>query len=222
MTMERQPMRIEADLLTVSQWLSPSFPIGAFGYSHGLEASVANGWVKTADDLQNWLHDILIHGTGRSDAIWMRLSFEAEDLDTLIALDEEARAFAPAHSRLQEAERQGAAFAQTVRAVWSLDIPDLLLPLAVAAAAQQRQLDIDLVVPLYLQAFASNLIAAAQRLMPLGQTEGQIILAGLQAPLLALVDTTKGADVEAIYSNAFISDIAAMQHESLEPRLFRS
>ncbi|MEL6170789.1 MAG: urease accessory UreF family protein [Pseudomonadota bacterium] len=215
-------MRIEADLITLTQWLSPSFPIGSFAYSHGLEAAVAQGWVYDAASLQEWLSNITLHGTGRSDAIWLRLAYSAKNDTELLALNAEACAFAPAKTRLIEGEKQGAAFAKTVRAVWEIDLPDLLLPLAVGAAAGQKDIEIKLVVPLYLQAFLGNLINAAQRLMPLGQTEGQTILAALQSEYMQVAHDTSQAGREEICSNAFASDIAAMHHETLEPRLFQS
>ncbi|MEO0568615.1 MAG: urease accessory UreF family protein [Pseudomonadota bacterium] len=215
-------MRIEADLITLTQWLSPSFPIGSFAYSHGLEAAVAQGWVYDAASLRDWLSDIALHGTGRSDAIWVRLAHDAKDEAALLALNAKACAFAPAKTRLIEGEKQGAAFAKTVRAVWEIDLPDLLLPLAVGAAAGQKDIEIKLVVPLYLQAFFGNLINAAQRLMPMGQTEGQALLAALQNDCLHVAQDTKHAGLDDIHSNAFASDIAAMHHETLEPRLFQS
>ena len=217
----RPRMRIDGDLITLTQWLSPSFPVGAFAYSHGVEAAVAEGWVEDGPGLQAWLSDTLRQGTGRSDAIWLRLGAETDDAE-LRALDAEARAYAPAASRRKEAERQGAAFAKTVRAVWDVDLPDVVFPLAVGAACGRKDIDVEMAVPLYLHAFLSNLIAAAQRLMPLGQTEAQSVLAALQAEVQEVAEATRGAGLDDIESHAFLSDIAAMRHETMEPRLFQS
>lgn len=218
----QRPMRIEPDLLTLTQWLSPSFPIGAFAFSHGLEAAVASGWLRDGATLQAWLSTTLTEGTGRSDAIWIRLAHAAHDDAALMALNAEVRAFAPARSRLMEAERQGLSFAKTVRAVWQIDLPDMLLPLAIGAACSRQRIEVELGVPLYLHAFTSNLVAAAQRLMPLGQTEAQAILATLSDEIQEVADETQGKDLSDIHSNAFLSDISAMRHESLEPRIFQS
>ncbi len=212
-------MPIDAKLLTLTQWLSPSFPVGAFAYSHGIEQAIHEGWIKDADDLQAWLQSCLDQGSGRADAIWLRLGFAAEDV---ALIDAQARAFAASSERLREAERQGAAFCQTVNAVWGYDLPDLLLPVAVGRAAGQAGLDLDAATSLYLQAFTSNLVAAAMRLMPLGQTAGQQVLTALQPVYMAVAGETQGATADDIYSNAFLSDIAAMRHETLEPRLFQS
>ena len=215
-------MPIEPHILTLTQWLSPSFPIGAFAYSHGVEAAVQAGWIDDPVSLQDWLSDVLRAGTGRSDASWLRLAYDAENEAALLALNAEALAFAPALSRRREAERQGAAFAKTVRAVWDLDVPDVALPLAVGASAHRQGLDLEMVVPLYLQAVESNLINAAQRLMPLGQTEAQRVLAAVQPLCQAVAQGTEGAQLDDVESHAFLSDIAAMRHETLEPRLFQS
>lgn len=217
-----QPMRIERDLITLTQWLSPSFPMGSFAFSHGVEAAVAQGWLQDGKSLRAWLASVLTQGSGRSDAIWLRLAHGAENDATLLKLNAEARAFAPSRSRLVEGERQGAAFVKTVRAVWSLNLPDVILPLAVGAASGRQGIGADLALPLYLHAFTSNLVAAAQRLMPLGQTEAQGVLAVLSEEIAQVVGDTAGSDLDDMHSNAFLSDIAAMRHETLEPRIFQS
>ena len=208
-------------LLTLMQWLSPSFPISSFAYSHGLETAVADGWVGP-DSLRDWLKGILIEGTGRTDAIWLRLAHLADGNDALRRLNDEARAFQPARHRLRETAKQGAKFAETVNQVWGGDLPELTLPLAVGAAARRHSIDVEQVAPLFLHSFTSNLIAASQRLMPLGQTEGQRILAHLQPTCRRVANATRGATIDDIYSTAFVSDIMAMRHETLQPRLFHS
>lgn len=212
-------MPTDIRLLTLAQWLSPSFPIGAFAYSHGLEWAVQAGLVRDANDLQDWLSDLLIFGSGRADAIWVWQAMAGGDLT---ALDGQARAFAASAERLREASRQGAAFAATANAVWKLDVPTVVLPLAVGAAARQMGMHGADTVALYAHAFASNLTAAAIRLVPLGQTEGQRVLAALTPICAHLADQTQGAGPDDIYSNCFLSDIAAMRHETQDTRLFQS
>lgn len=214
------PRRMPTDhrFLILTQWLSPNFPIGAFAWSHGIENAIRDGWIVDADALEAWLRACLTEGSGRADAIWLRLAFKGDETE----IDQEARAFMPSYERLAEASRQGAAFVRTINAVWGLELPDLILPVAVGRAAGKIGLDPDMTVQLYLQSFFSNLVVAAQRLMPLGQTEGQRILAALQADVFLTADETRGATRDDIFSNAFLSDIASMRHETLEPRLFQS
>ena len=212
-------MLTDEKLLNLAQLLSPAFPTGAFAYSHGLETAFREAWIADAASLEDWLRDCLIEGTGRSDAIWVRSAFVAEDP---IELDRTARAFVLGRERLRETERQGAAFTRTANAVWLLDLPDLILPVAVGRVARLCDIDLDATVSLYLQAFASNLVAAAMRLSPIGQTAGQKVIHRLNETCLAVSKATRGLTEDDVFSNAFLSDIAAMQHETLEPRLFQS
>ena len=221
MTTDIRPMSTATDarLLTLTQWLSPAFPTGAFAFSHGIEQAVHERWITGPETLEDWLEDCLRQGSGRSDAIWLRLAHGAKDPHPV---DARARSYAISHERLREAERQGAAFAAVVNPVWGLALPDLLLPVAVGHAAGLARLDVDTSVALYLQSFVINLVSAAMRLSPIGQTAGQGVIQRLQDSCLELVAETRGATERDIFGNAFLSDIAAMRHETLEPRLFQS
>lgn len=150
-------MSIDPRLLTLTQWLSPAYPTGAFVWSHGLEQAVAERWVRDGDNLFDWLCDVLREGSGRGEAIWIARAFEAEGKEALCAIDAEARAFAPSRERLREAERQGAAFARVTREVWELDLPDLLMPVALGRAAKLVDLPLDTTITLYLQSLCGML-----------------------------------------------------------------
>ena len=204
------------------QWLSPAFPLSSYAYSHGLESAVESGWLHSADSLYEWLFDLLLSGAGKNDAIWIRLAAEVTDAAELVRLNDEARALQISAERLRETQKQGHAFAKTVEDVWGIAVPMVCLPLAVGFAAKQSQLSADDVIPLYLQAMTSNLVAAAQRLLPIGQTEGQRILARLQPEFVSLATATLDARLEDICSHNFLSDVAAMKHETLQGRIFQS
>lgn len=216
-------MPTDPRLLTLVQWLSPAYPTGAFAWSHGLEAAIAEGWVRDAGGLHDWLADLLAEGSGRAEAVWIGLAFRAADAAALGALDARARAFSPAAERLRETARQGAAFAAVTRAVWGIDLPaGCLLPLALGRAARLMEMDPGDVAAIHLQGFAGNLVAAAQRLMPLGQTAAQGVLARLAPLCLEAAELARAPDEAALFSNTFLSDVAAMRHETLETRLFQS
>ncbi len=205
------------DLLTLSQWLSPAFPVGAFAFSHGVETAVREGRIGCAGDLRFWLGDLFDHGSIRSDIVLLAAAWRKEpDADMV------ARAFQPSAERLEEAQQLGAAFARTVRSVWELDLPDLLYPVAVGRAAALKDLPLEETAALYAQSFAANLVSAAVRLVPLGQTEGQAVLAALAPACDKLGREAAGFTLDDLANAAFLSDIAAMRHESLEPRLFQS
>ena len=214
--------RMITDILTLSQWLSPSFPVGAFAYSHGLETEIQAGRLNSASGLQDWLADILEHGAGRSDCILLRAAHACDDLETLAHVEATARAFAPGAERLRETQLQGAAFGETVAAIWIAAQPELSYPVALGRAARLCGIDPSLAAALYLQAFASNLVSVAVRLVPLGQTEGQRVLAALAPLCQTLAAASNGAGLDDLSSSAFMSDIAAMRHETLNHRIFRS
>ena len=214
MSMATPTMSETADLMTLSQWLSPSFPIGGFAYSHGLETLIAQGKVTSASELEDWLRALILQGSGRSDAVLLWRGYHAEDLGDA---DTQARAFATTPERLRETLLQGRAFVDTCNSIWAFDLPELTLPVAVGRAAALKGIAFNLVQPLYLQSMASNLVSAAVRLVPLGQTDGQRVLASLQPDILS-IPCSDGP----LYSNVFTWDLAAMHHETLEPKLFRS
>jgi urease accessory protein len=211
---------MSTELLTLAQWLSPAFPVGAFTHSHGLEAAFHAGWISDAEGLEDWLCDLLTHGSGRSDATFLAAAFHGRV--PLAGIDAMARAFAPSAERLLETEAQGAAFAQVVGAVWGAGLDGLTYPVALGAAAAREGLALDLTLTLYLQAFTANLIAAAQRLGPVGQTEGQRILHALTPLIEETARAARDGDLDQLASSAFLSDIASMRHETQYSRIFRS
>jgi urease accessory protein len=202
-------------------WLSPAFPIGAYAYSHGLEWAVEAGDISDEPTALAWLRDLLHHGTGRADAILVRHALQATtDPVALDSLAELALALTPARERRAETQDQGAAFALAA-APWG-DIRAAPYPIAFGALAGRHGIAAPLAVAGYLQAFTANLISAAVRLIPLGQTAGLRLLAALQPDTLAVAAATASATLDDLGGCAFRSDIAAMRHETQYTRLFRS
>lgn len=210
----------EPALLTLSQWLSPSFPIGAFAYSHGLEWAIAAGEVRDADSLRVWLADILAHGAGRNDAILLAHALRpGADLATLSDL---ALALAASAEREREMLEQGAAFVQATNALTGQGRPVRPLPVAVGAAAQALGLPPQTVLALFLQGFAGNLASIAVRFVPLGGVDGQRVLASLRPLIADLAREAARAPLDAIGTAVFRADLASMRHETMSPRMFRT
>ena len=215
-----------AALLRLMTWMSPAFPVGAFTYSHGLEWAVENGDVMDAPGLRDWLTDVLEVGAGRNDAILAAAGWRAERgaLEDLIAL---ALALNPSEERLLETEAQGRAFVRAARAGWP-EIADLDLlagapyPVAVGAVARRCGIGLSAMLPAYLHGFLSNLVSAGVRLVPLGQSDGVRILAGLEASLCALAQDAETATLDDLGGFVPMIDIASMKHETQYTRLFRS
>lgn len=209
-----------AGLLTLVQWLSPAFPTGGYAYSHGLEQVVTDGTVRDGDGLSRWLGDVLRHGAGRQDAILLACALRPDaDHDHLAAV---ARALAPSSERLSETAEQGAAFARAVAAVTGRPMPARPLPVALGEAATPLDLPPAQVIGLYLHAFTSNLVSAAVRFVPLGQNDGQSVLAGLHPQIGALAEEAASLGLDDIWSGALGADLAAMRHETMDVRIFKT
>lgn len=207
-------------LLQITQWLSPAFPVGGYAYSHGLEAAIAAEEVCDAEGLERWLRAVLEHGSGRNDAILLCHALRAPDrAEALAGL---AEALATSRERWTETREQGAAFAGAVNALTGSDRPARPLPVALGEAAAGLGLAPAQVAALYLHAFTSNLVSAGIRFIPLGQTEGQAVLARLKRSIVVLAETAEAASLDDLGGAAFGADLAAMRHETLEVRLFKS
>ncbi len=209
-------------ILTLTQWLSPAYPVGAFSYSHGLETMVEQGAVTDVASFRDWLGDIIEHGAGHSDAILLTAAYNANNNDELAEIDALARALAPSRERLLETDQQGGAFARTTADILDLPLFSLTYPVAVGRAARLQDLPLAETARLFLHAFAANLTSAAIRLVPLGQTEGQLALHQLTPLCQSMADKAITETIDAIGSSAFAADIASMNHETQYSRLFRS
>ena len=209
----------DSKLITVMQWLSPAFPIGGFAYSHGLEWAIDKGYVSNREELKKWISDLLEYGSLKNDAILIKLVLQGSDPKEI---NELAMALCPASERLSETQLQGGAFCKIMREVWSLEIDELTLPIALALAAKNENIDQNLVLPAYLHSFCSNLISVAMRLIPIGQTDGQKTLRELSPLISDSVRAVAKSDKDDLGSACFLSDVSAMQHEYLQPRVFKT
>jgi urease accessory protein len=216
-----------AATLRLLAWLSPAFPTGGFAWSHGIEWAVESGDITDQPTLRAWLETLLAHGSARTDAIILRHAHRAaNDPAALADLVELALAAQPSRERRAEATGQGNAF-RLAAAPWHPAVltqiaGDLPYPVAVGAMAGANAIDENLACAAYLQTFAANLISAAVRLVPLGQSAGLAVLAALEPAIAATALATATATLADLGSTAFRSDLAAMRHETQYTRLFRS
>jgi urease accessory protein len=224
----------EADvsLLPLMLWLSPAFPVGAFAYSHGLEWAVEAGDISDASSLEVWLIDLLDLGAPRADAILFTASFRAAaagDGPALVETNALAVALAFSAERRLETTAQGAAFVRAAQAGWDCEPLRQLegehaiaYPPAVAAAAAGHGLPLEASLQAFVLALVANGVSAVVRLGPIGQTDGQKILATLIPNIRALSHEAACTTLADLGGAAFRSDIAAMRHETQYSRLFRS
>ncbi len=209
-----------AALLRLLAWLSPAFPTGGFAYSHGVEWAVEAGCVRDQATLREWLVDLLAHGSGRNDAILLRHAHRTADNPAAVA--ELARASQPTRERLLEAAAQGRAFALAARA-WDGSLPDdLTYPVAVGVLAARNGVAEDDAALGYTQALVANVISAAVRLVPLGQSTGLAVLAALEADITACAEASRRATLDDLGGACLRADLFSALHETQYTRLFRS
>jgi urease accessory protein len=221
-------------LYRLMAWLSPAFPVGAFSYSGGLEWALEAGDVADARTLQGWLTVVATEGGGFCDAVFFAQAHRAAAAGDDILLREVAElaaALSPSKERHLETTSQGRAFVEAGRAAWPCAALDRLAarwdgpvayPVAVAVTAAGHGVPLAPALHAYLHAATANLISAGVRLIPLGQTDGQRVLAGLEATIEAAAARALAARLDDVGGAAFRADLASMRHETQYTRLFRS
>jgi len=214
-------MTIEANqLLLLLNWMSPAFPTGAFAYSHGLEWAIEAGDVRTAEDLEDWIGDLVTRGSGWNDAVLFSRCWD-EDARVLNAL---ALALCSSRERFLETTQLGRAFAlaANVFAPHQLREDEIAYPVAAGAACSAMNIPKWEALLAYLQGFCAALTSVAVRLVPLGQTQGLEVLHGLMPVITATAARAAAATRDDLGSITFHADIAAMKHETQHSRVFRT
>jgi len=224
-------------LLRLQNWLSPAFPIGSYSFSHGIEWAVEAGHVHDRGSLVEWLDADMRYGSGRNEAILLREAWRHTSDPSrkkLLRVAELASALRGTSELALESSRQAAACLATLREVWpdrALDWlaqvlseyklqPALSVVLGIRAARQG--IPARLALTAFLNSHVANLATAGVRLIPLGQTDGQLVIAALEHALLALAAEAEAGTIEDLGSAALMVDFASTWHETQYTRLFRS
>jgi urease accessory protein len=223
-----------AALYRLLTWLSPSFPVGAFSYSSGIEWAVEAGDIADAASLRNWLTSMLADGPGFCDGIFLAHAHRAASSDddaALADIAELASALVPSRERHLETTAQGRAFVEIARAAWNCASLDRLIsscgggivyPVAVGLVGAAHAVPLASTLHAFLHALISNWISAGSRLVPLGQTDSQRVLAQLEPIVAATAKRALAASLDDLGGATFRADLSSMRHETQYTRLFRS
>jgi urease accessory protein len=223
-----------AALYRLMTWLSPSFPVGAFSYSSGIEWAVEAGDIVDAASLQGWLAAMLADGPGFCDGVFLAHAHRAaSSLDGagLRDIAELAAAFVPSRERQLETSAQGRAFIEIARAAWNCEGLDRMIadcdgaivyPVAVGLVSAVHAIPLEPTLHGFFHAVTSNWISAGARLIPLGQTDSQRVLAMLESDVVDTGNRALSATLDDLGSASFRADLASMRHETQYTRLFRS
>ena len=135
-----------------------------------------------------------------------------------------AEALAPSRERHAETMGQGNAFLAAL-AAWPefrAALAQAPYPVATGAACALAGIPLTDALFAYLNAFASQLISVAVRTVPIGQSQGLAVLSRLHPLIAATANRAAASSLDDLGACALVSDIAAMRHETLQPRLFLS
>ncbi|HVE42471.1 MAG TPA: urease accessory UreF family protein [Planctomycetota bacterium] len=207
------------------------FPTGAFSHSGGLEGLANEGILKTADDAERAVEEILLHSFARVDLPASGLAHRASqngDLASIVAIDGRLDALkAPREAR--EASRSLGR--RRLRLVASLEgyrklVEDDRTPghQAVVTGMQAALEGIPREEAMLAFAYgtAAGLVSSAMKLLPLGQTRAQQLLSRLGEAMPGVVRSADGMPLDDLGGFLPLLDIAAMRHERGAPRLFIS
>lgn len=213
-------MRTDASkLLMLFNWMSPTFPIGGFAYSHGLEQAIADG-LATPVELHSWVCDLLQSGSAWNDTVLFSRCWHDEPA----SLNELALALCGSAERYNETTQLGRNF--TIAAnVWlgtSAPEAEIAYPVAAGSICATAGIEQSQALLAFLQGFCAAQISVAVRLIPLGQTKGLEVLRDLSPIIVSVATRAAQVTLENLGSNCFLAEIAAMKHETLESRVFRT
>ena len=213
------------------QLMSPTLPVGAYSYSGGLEYAIEAGWVRDADGVADWLQGQLVHTLGRVDvpllarlhACWCR-----DDRAGVVHYGQWLRASRETSELVGEDQHLGRALARLLNELgipeaepWTR-APETSWAVVYALALVRWEIPLEEGVEAYLWAWCENQVAAAIKLVPLGQTAGQRLLLDLAEPIGAAAAAGLQLDDDAIGGTAPGVAIASSLHETQYSRLFRS
>ena len=220
--------------LLLQIWLSPSFPAGAFAYSHGLERAVEAGLITDRASLAGWIADLVAAGSIRNDLILAAVAWRAVAADDISAQREAAElaaALHPSAERRLESITQGGSFCDAVAAAWPTPAVNRLrvvwdggiaYAIAVATAAAGHGVGLVPLLDAYAAAIAGNLNSAAIRLSVIGHSDAQRVVAGLLPALSAAARAAAVSTLDDLGSATWSADLCSLEHETQYTRLFRS
>lgn len=213
--------------LHLLQLASPALPVGAYAYSQGLEYALEAGWLE-GEGLEAWIGDNLLLGVARLDLPLLQRAIDACDRDDaglLVALNRRLLAARETRELLFEDEQLGMALMRLLRAVLPSPPPDVERPgyaTAFAIAASAWHIAPEEALLAYAFSWLENQVAAATKLVPLGQTAAQQLLLRLMERVPEACATARSLDDADIGNTLLGLALASCAHERQHTRLFRS
>jgi urease accessory protein len=218
-------------LLKLLQLVSPALPVGAYSYSEGLETLIAQG-LTTPAELVAWLEQELALGVIRLEAAvidQVHGAVLAGDWAAIAHANHWLSALRDSEETRQQSWAMGRALVRLILDLHPALAPDLEavgnpcnFAVGFALLAAQWEIPAEATLLGYLHGWAANLVTAAVKLVPLGQTPGQQMLLQLYPTLEATAADCRGQALDELALGGWGATLATMQHEAMYSRLFRS
>ena len=222
----------DSSLIRLMQLCSVSLPVGGYTFSQGLEYAIDSGWLRKQDQVRDWLEMQLLHSVSQVDLPLLRLLIKAAEqsdwqevirLNNLILACRETKELRLTDTAMGEA---------LVRLLNSLEVPqpfehgpraeDVSFVSLFAIAASHWGINYETAALGFGWAWLENQIAAATKLVPLGQTQSQILLGELQPFISEAIRIAADVEEDQIGAGLPALSIASALHEQQYSRLFRS
>ncbi|MBE9008378.1 urease accessory protein UreF [Fortiea sp. LEGE XX443] len=222
----------DSHFLFILQLASPALPVGAYSYSEGLETLVENGIISHQDTLKHWLTSELRYGAIRLEAAVMLRAVESariSDLERLCYWNRWLSAARETQELRNSSWQMGRSLGQLLGKIQPQLLPNINIvgnpcnyAIAFGIAVAHWQINLQAALLAYLHSWATNLITAGVKLIPLGQTAGQELLLDLQPLFSATVQEILVLENDQLGCCSWGLSLASMQHETQYTRLFRS
>jgi urease accessory protein len=215
----------DAALLRLIWLASPALPVGGFSYSEGLEAAIDRGFVTNEDGAARWLADQLHMTLARADLAVLAQAVQAfRDRDTarIEALDAWVRRTRETSELQLQSEQMGRSLGEWQKSLGEPPAPRRTWPVAFASAAYATTANTREIALAFAFGWAENMMQAAIKAVPLGQSSGQRILLRLAREIPAAVDQALALGEDDRQAFAPMLAILSAQHETQYSRLFRS
>lgn len=216
-------------LLRLLQLSSVSLPVGGYAFSQGMEYAIDKGWVTKQTQVADWTQLQLLQSLARVDLPVLRLAMAAwstRDEARIVELNDLILACRETKELRLNDTAMGEALARLLRSLEIetpfLRLEDISFVVLFAIAATHWQVEFDSAALGFSWSWLENQIAAATKLVPLGQTQAQLLLGQLQPTLSEAIALSKTIDEDDIGAGLPAVAIASCLHETQYSRLFRS
>ena len=214
---KRLTENLEQSLQILQTWFSPSFPIGSYSFSHGLEALIEDKLIANKQDILDFLNCILFYGTCKNEIILIKYAYQGSDLNDF------AFSLCPSKERKIESLEMGNAFRKILKDSWDYELPiNTAYPICIGKAANHFQIPLNLTMISFLQSFISNLVNVCVKHIPIGQKIGQDCIVHSLKLVNKIVKKSNKYSLDDIGGICFNSDIYSIKHERLLTRVYKT